>query len=58
MELTGFEPVTSSLRKMQSKPSDQGFRRTESEVLWRDCGTSEVRRGETSRDNPLAWQVR
>jgi hypothetical protein len=26
VELTGFEPVTPSLRNMRSKPSDQGKR--------------------------------
>ena len=46
MELTGFEPVTSSLRKMQSKPSDQEIW-LKIAVLWRGCGTSHVRRGET-----------
>ena len=33
MELTGFEPVTPSLRKMRSKPSDQGKRQGLA-VLW------------------------
>ena len=46
MELTGFEPVTPSLRKMRSTPSDQGIR-LPLEGLWRGCGTNKVRRGET-----------
>ena len=48
MELAGFEPVTPSLRKMQSKPSDQG-KRLDLVGLWRGCGTSHVRQGETSQ---------
>jgi len=49
VELTGFEPVTPSLRKMWSKPSDQGKQPT-SAVLWRGCGTSQVRPRETRPD--------
>jgi hypothetical protein len=46
MELAGFEPAAPSLRKMRSKPSDQG------ELplipgLWSSCGASHVRRRET-----------
>ena len=47
VELIGFEPTTPSLRKMRSKRSDQGFW-THSGSLWRACGTSEVRPGETA----------
>ncbi len=47
MELTGFEPVTPSLRKMRSKPSDQEFY-SRSKGLWSDCGASDVRRSEMS----------
>ena len=46
VELTGFEPVTPSLRKMQSKPPDQGKRHS-FKGLWRGCGTSHVRHGKT-----------
>ena len=42
-----FEPLTPSLRTMQSKPADQGIR-LELAALWRACGTSDVRRGETT----------
>jgi len=43
--------VTPSLRTMRSEPSDQGKRRPIS-VLWRDCGTSKVRRGGLSQPEP------
>ena len=46
VELTGFEPVAPSLRKMWSKPSDQG-KRAQFWVLWHGCGASDGRRGET-----------
>jgi hypothetical protein len=46
VELTGFEPVTPSLRKMRSKRSDQAFQ-GEIAVLWRGCGTSHARCRET-----------
>ena len=46
VELTGFEPVTSSLRKMRSKASDQGKRHGLA-GLWRGCGASDVRHRET-----------
>jgi len=46
VELTGFEPVTPSLRKMRSNRADQG-KRYALAGLWRDCGASGVRRGET-----------
>jgi len=46
VNLTGFEPVTPSLRKMQSKPSDQE-KRHPIPGLWRGCGTSVVRHRET-----------
>jgi hypothetical protein len=39
VELTGFEPVTPSLRKMQSDASDQG-KRLDLACLWRGCGPS------------------
>ena len=43
VELTGFEPVTSSLRKMRSKRSDQGKQRESEglvERLWNErCET-------------------
>jgi hypothetical protein len=42
VEVTGFEPVTTSLRKTRLKPSDQGKRHA-SGVLWRGCGASGVR---------------
>ena len=45
VELTGFELVTPSLRKMQSKPCDQGKRGVLA-GLWGGCGTSVVRGGE------------
>ena len=47
MELTGFEPVAPSLRKMRSKRSDQGKRYVIA-VLWSGCGASLVRQGEIS----------
>jgi hypothetical protein len=50
VELTGFEPVAPSLRKMRSKSSDQG-KRHPLEVLWSVCGTSGVSRGETQKVN-------
>jgi len=46
VELTGFEPVTPSLRRMWSEPSDQGKRRS-TICLWGGCGASDVRHGET-----------
>jgi hypothetical protein len=46
VELTGFEPGAPSLRKMRSKRSDQGKRHVFT-VLWRGCGTSDVRHRET-----------
>ena len=46
MELAGFEPAAFSLRKMRSKASDQGKRHAFM-VLWRGCGTSDVRCRET-----------
>jgi hypothetical protein len=53
VELTGFEPVTPSLRKMWSKPSDQG-KRGPFAGLWAGCGPSHVRRreGEARRVGP------
>ena len=42
MELTGFEPVTPSLRKMRSKPSDLG-KQVHNAGLWGGCGASDVR---------------
>ena len=45
VELAGFEPATSSLRKMWSKQSDQG-KRIPLMFLWRGCGASDVRRRE------------
>ena len=42
MELTGFEPVTPSLRKMWSESPDQGKRRLIA-GLWGGCGPSDVR---------------
>jgi hypothetical protein len=45
VELTGFEPVTPSLRKMRSKRSDQG-KRLPFAGLWASCGASDVRRCE------------
>jgi len=41
VELTGFEPVAPSLRKVRSKLSDQGKRLSIS-VLWRGCGTRDA----------------
>jgi hypothetical protein len=41
VELTGFEPVTPSLRKMRSKPYDQG-KRPPVAGLWSGCGASDV----------------
>jgi hypothetical protein len=52
VELTGFEPVTPSLRKMRSHRSDQG-KRYLLEVLWSVCGTSGVSRGETQKVNKV-----
>ena len=46
VELTGFEPVTPSLRKMWSNTSDQG-KRLPLTGLWSGCGTSDVRPRET-----------
>jgi len=46
VELTGFEPVTPSLRKMWSKRCYQATRRA-SVVLWGGCGPRDVRPGET-----------
>ena len=46
VELAGFEPAALSLRTMQSKRSDQGIRRY-FEVLWRGCGTTDVRHSES-----------
>ena len=45
MELTGFEPPTPSLRKMRSKPSDQGERTPMQfvERLWGERRGEEVR---------------
>ena len=45
VELTGFEPVAPSLRKMRSNARDQG-KRCALRVLWGACGPSDVRRGE------------
>lgn len=50
MELTGFEPVTFSLRKMWSNSCDQGFC-SDNRCLWRSCGTSVVRRRDLSKPN-------
>jgi hypothetical protein len=47
VELTGFEPVTPSLRKMRSNGCDQGKRR-DPQALWGGCGSSDVRCGEAS----------
>jgi hypothetical protein len=41
VELTGFEPVTSSLRKMRTKRCDQGIC-LDSAGLWSGCATSDV----------------
>ena len=49
VELTGFEPVTPSLRKMRSNRFDQGTRLA-LVGLWGGCGPSDVRGGETWRD--------
>jgi hypothetical protein len=46
VELTGFEPVTPSLRKMRSKRSDQA-KRPPIQGLWGGCGASDVSPGET-----------
>jgi hypothetical protein len=46
VELTGFEPVTPSLRKMRSKRCDQG-ERPSCTSLWGGCGASDVRQGKT-----------
>ena len=46
MELTGFEPVTPSLRKMRSKRCDQAIQHMLT-GLWGGCGASDVRRRET-----------
>ena len=46
VELTGFEPVAPSLRKTRTKRCDLGFQ-AHLRVLWRGCGTSDVRRRET-----------
>ena len=43
VEMTGFEPVTPSLRLMRSKPSDQG-KRHGGPGLWGGCGASDGRR--------------
>ena len=45
VELTGFEPVTPSLRKMRSKRCDQGKRHSMA-GLWGGCGASDVRQCE------------
>jgi len=45
VELTGFEPVTPSLRKMQSNSFDQGFHGS-LVGLWDGCGASDVRQRE------------
>ncbi len=45
VELRGFEPLTPSLRKMWSKPSDQGKRRLEA-GLWAGRGARHVRQRE------------
>ena len=50
MELAGFEPATSSLRKMRSKSCDQGKRHGLT-LLWRGCGTSHVRQREIWHDS-------
>ena len=47
VELTGFEPVTPSLRKIRSKTSDQEKRYVIA-VLWSGCGAIPVRQGEIS----------
>ena len=47
VELTGFEPVTPSLRKMWSEPPDQGKWHRISR-LWGGCGASHVRQREAS----------
>jgi len=44
VELTGFEPVTPSLRKMRSDSCDQEKQNAVAGV-WRVCGTSVVRLG-------------
>ena len=50
MELTGFEPVTPSLRKMRSQPSDQEKRHTV-RILWGGRGASDVSPRETARES-------
>jgi len=45
VELTGFEPVAPSLRKMWSKRCDEG-KQGVLKALWRGCGTSGVRQRE------------
>ena len=45
MELTGFEPVTPSLRKMRSNRFDQGTWPS-TPGLWPGCGASHVRQRE------------
>ena len=45
-ELTGFEPVTPSLRKMWSDRSDQGIWRARA-ALWGGGGTSDLRHRES-----------
>ena len=47
VELTGFEPVTPSLRKMWSRPSDQA-KQYAFTGLWGSCGASDVRHSEIS----------
>ena len=46
VELAGFEPATSSLRKMRSKRCDQGKWHTLA-GLWSTCGTSDERHRES-----------
>lgn len=47
VELTGFEPLTPSLRKMRSQLSDQEKCRPKV-VLWGGCGSSHVRPRDTT----------
>ena len=47
VELAGFEPAAFSLRKMRSKPSDQG-KRDAFTGLWGGCGANGVRQRETA----------
>jgi hypothetical protein len=42
VELTGFEPVTPSLRKMRSDRCDQG-KQVSDTGLWGGCGVNDVR---------------